>query len=423
MIRTPIKIAITFLAIWVSIGLNFLDIAKADDGLVPIQGSCSKIYGSGHDYGIASDNSSAGMYLENDTCVPTEFKISSIQLTPSKLELKGKPQIVSIRLEMNSNSSNLNVEIADIYLRIAGQTESLIAHGGLCGNGGLGSPGSLIINPKTANKPDSEGKIVFDMKIKVLESCPTGNYQLTIVSNHSYPGDWGGLGVTFELDSLRGNSIAVVNRMQIPKLGGNCSASGKLIYDASSEPIVCSKVAGKLVWKSKSNTESPSPKQSKMPESISAGQVCPSAGLVKKSGGSSFVCAVVSKKKIWVKTSSSKETTGNSSNESPAPKISRADLAAQAGCSTFPDAIVQFEKAVGQQYGPALIAVQKAAANIQLAKSLDGKYAPLDNAQYRIIQYAQAVGWSGRGYFGDANTVRTAIATFNATCGSSIYIP
>ena len=124
-----------------------------------------------------------------------------------------------------------------------------------------------------------------------------------------------------------------------------------------------------------------------------------------------------------MKTSSSKETTGNSSNESPAPKISRADLAAQAGCSTFPDAIVQFEKAVGQQYGPALIAVQKAAANIQLAKSLDGKYAPLDNAQYIIIQYAQAVGWSGRGYFGDANTVRTAIATFNATCGSSIYIP
>ena len=105
-----------------------------------------------------------------------------------------------------------------------------------------------------------------------------------------------------------------------------------------------------------------------------------------------------------------------------APTTSKADQIALVGCKTFPNAIVRLQNASGSSYNSALIAAQDASFNLVQAAGMDSKYQVLSNAQRIIIQYAQSVGWGGKGFSGDINTVRTALATFNSGCKANLSL-
>ena len=111
--------------------------------------------------------------------------------------------------------------------------------------------------------------------------------------------------------------------------------------------------------------------------------------------------------------SGSKQTT---SSQSEAEKLKNR------GCSAFPSAIIRLQNTTGSTYNKAVVSAQEASFHIIDAAQLDKKYDGLRNAQRIIAQYVQDVGWGGKGYFGDINTVRTAIATFNMACNSNLSI-
>ena len=118
-------------------------------------------------------------------------------------------------------------------------------------------------------------------------------------------------------------------------------------------------------------------------------------------------------------------TTSKGSTPTPKPSastISEADKFMKQGCSSFPSAIVRLQNASGSTYNKAVVSAQEASFYIIDAAQLDSKYEGLRNAQRIIAQYVQDVGWGGRGYFGDINTVRTALATFNMACNSNLRI-
>ncbi len=168
-----------------------------------------------------------------------------------------------------------------------------------------------------------------------------------------------------------------------------------------------------------SKSTSPAPQ----PKSSIAGTTCSQPGLTKTSGNIKFACLLVNKKYIWVSLNNS--STANSSSESkpsPSKTISEADSLASKGCKAFPSAIVRLQNTSGSSYNSAFVSAQEASFSISQAARLDAKYGVLSNAQYIIIQYAQAVGWGGRGYTGDINTVRTAVATFNSGCNSNLVL-
>ena len=125
------------------------------------------------------------------------------------------------------------------------------------------------------------------------------------------------------------------------------------------------------------------------------------------------VCESISKKPVVIKSEAQSGSTSDSDS---------ADKYASTGCKTFPSAIVRLQNASGAGYGQALIAAQEASFNMSWAGRLDSKYQVLSNAQFIIVQYAQAVGWGGRGYSGDVNVVRTALATFNSGCNSNLSL-
>jgi len=116
--------------------------------------------------------------------------------------------------------------------------------------------------------------------------------------------------------------------------------------------------------------------------------------------------------------------TANSPRPTASPKAttSEADRNAKIGCSSFPAAIVRLQNASGSTYNKAVVSAQEASFYIIDAALLDFKYEGLRNAQKIIAQYVQDVGWGGKGYVGDINTVRTALATFNMACNSNLKI-
>lgn len=103
--------------------------------------------------------------------------------------------------------------------------------------------------------------------------------------------------------------------------------------------------------------------------------------------------------------------------------VSEADKYAQIGCGVFPSAVLRLQNASPRNYGDALVALQEADFNFVLAAGKDKKYLSLNNAARIIIQYAQSQGFGGKGYIGDINTVRTALATLNTSCNSDLSIP
>ena len=158
----------------------------------------------------------------------------------------------------------------------------------------------------------------------------------------------------------------------------------------------------------------------KKSQSSIVGQTCSQPGQTKTVGNIKFACLVSGKKYQWT------AINGPTKNTSPSPNatksISEADKLVAAGCKAFPNAIIRLQNSSGSTYNSALVAAQNAAFNITQASRLDGKYGILNNAQFIIIQYVQSVGWGGRGYTGDDNTVRTALANFNSSCGSSLKL-
>lgn len=166
------------------------------------------------------------------------------------------------------------------------------------------------------------------------------------------------------------------------------------------------------------NSKTPPPTLTKEPVSKSSTlSNCSKAGQLKKNGKDTYACVLDGKKLKWVPLAG-----GSSNKSSPKPILSEADQYASTGCKTFPSAIVLFQNASGASYNKAFMAAQEAGFNLSQAGRLDSKYQVLSNAQFIIIQYVQAVGFGGRGYSGDVNTVRTALATFNSLCNSNLSI-
>ena len=169
-----------------------------------------------------------------------------------------------------------------------------------------------------------------------------------------------------------------------------------------------------------SSKNSPTTTQSK---SSIEGLTCKQPGVTKTSNSVKFACLLTNKKYVWVSLNQiSPNTSKSTPKPTPAKTVSQADSFASTGCKGFPAAIVRLQNSSGSAYNSALISAQDAAFNIIQAARLDSKYGILSNAQYIIIQYAQAVGWGGRGYSGDVNTVRTAVATFNSGCNSNLVL-
>lgn len=180
----------------------------------------------------------------------------------------------------------------------------------------------------------------------------------------------------------------------------------------------------------KKATPTPSPIPSSKTSSSSTqskssieGKTCTQPGITKTSNNVKYACLKTNKKFVWVSLNQSSPTNSSASSKpSPAKTTSQADSFASAGCKTFPAAIVRLQNSSGSAYNSAFVSAQEAAFNIIQAAKLDSKYGILSNAQYIIIQYAQAVGWGGRGYTGDINTVRTAVATLNSECNSNLVL-
>ena len=132
-------------------------------------------------------------------------------------------------------------------------------------------------------------------------------------------------------------------------------------------------------------------------------------------GNIPIVCLKISGKLKWQKFSEKSAATN---------KIvpSEADKFANQGCSSLPSAIINYGNSSGGSFNSARMRLQEASFGIVQAAALDKKYQSLSTAQRIIIQYVQAVGWDGQGFFGDTNTVRMSLDTFNSYCGTSLSL-
>ena len=167
------------------------------------------------------------------------------------------------------------------------------------------------------------------------------------------------------------------------------------------------------------------PTPSKKSQASIAGQTCAKPGQTRTIDKARFACLIVGKKYQWTALnpeSSTKSAEPSAPSSSTSSNSTAADRLVLAGCKAFPSAIIRFQNSSGSTYNSALKAAQEASISITQAARLDGRYGVLSNAQFIIVQYAQAVGWGGRGYPGDINTVRTAVATFNSSCGSNLKL-
>lgn len=207
--------------------------------------------------------------------------------------------------------------------------------------------------------------------------------------------------------------------IQETKISSWNTETNRNLYPVQKTPTPTASVSTVTVQKTPTPTASVSTVTKKSQSSI-VGQTCSQPGQTKTVGNIKFACLVSGKKYQWT------AINGPTKNTSPSPNatksISEADKLVATGCKAFPNAIIRLQNSSGSTYNSALIAAQEAASNINQASRLDGKYGILNNAQFIIIQYAQAVGWGGRGYTGDINTVRTALANFNSSCGSSLKL-
>jgi len=268
----------------------------------------------------------------------------------------------------------------------------------------------------------SSGPFVMQVPIFIPANCSSGVYHLSMFWNSAAYGDM----VT--LDGIPGNSLTILQKLNRPITGASCTNLGTFGTSAKGDSEVCAKINGKLIWAVISSTHSPTPVASKasVAKSPTAGGVCSTPGKTQIVNSKKLACIQTGKHLTWVQISGSKpssspstSTHSSGSNQSP----TQADSLKAQGCRAFPGAIVSLQQASGAVSNDAFSNAQEASFPIIQAAALDSKYSSLKTAQYIIIQYVQATNWTGSGFTGDINTVRTALDTFNLACGSSLQIP
>jgi len=380
----------------------------AENSSSPVKGYCSKEV-----HGIPTDTSLFGIYSgdKTNTCLPISITINSVSLSPSVIKLQGKSQTVTIHVEIKTSSPSLR--LADTYVELRPEQNR-----SLC----LDLPDGLFYS--YLNLPaNPDGRFSFDVKLPIIASCPSGIYGFSMMPDFNFTDhDDYDVQMRFELKTLPENLLRITNTIGTPVIGSNCSNLSQIALDINSKQIICAKISGKLKWSLVPGHPIDIAKEVTPTTSIMAGKSCTSAGKIEISGGASYVCAIVSKKKIWVQAGNTPIKTGITPNSNTATSNSEADNLARDGCRNFPMAIVRLQNSSGQSFNPAFLAAQEAGFNISQAGRLDSKYLLLSNAQRIIIEYAQAVGWGGRGYLGDINVVKSALATFNSMCNTSLSL-
>jgi cell division septation protein DedD len=197
---------------------------------------------------------------------------------------------------------------------------------------------------------------------------------------------------------------------------------GKTVYRTAAQSAAAAKNK-KATPTPKPTTTKPTPAktekatQDATSQNVVVGTVCSKPGATKNVKGKQYACILKGKKLEWILISG-----GSTSQDNANPIVSEADKLKNQGCRSFPPAIVQLQNASGSTYNKAFVSAQEATFYINDAARLESKYQGLDNAQRIIAQYVQDVGWLGKGYVGDINTVRTALATFNMACNSNLKI-
>jgi hypothetical protein len=194
---------------------------------------------------------------------------------------------------------------------------------------------------------------------------------------------------------------------------------GKTVYRTAAQSAAAAKNKKATPTPKPTTTKptTPKPTPEVTSQNVVVGTVCTKAGITKTVKGKQYACILKGKKLEWILVSGGSNSQGDANQT-----LSDADKLKNQGCSSFPPAIVQLQNARSSTYNKAFLSAQEASFYIDDAARFDSKYQVLENAQRIIFQYVQDVGWGGKGYVGDINIVRTALATFNSTCNSNLRI-
>ena len=408
------------------IATSILPAAAKADSLAPARGTCSVLYGAKHDFGIDTDSQHSGIYLDNNTCVPILLSVTNLTLTPNKVTLSGKNQLIKAHADVLANSPQIGMALIGVFIHDASSPKDQSnVNPGLCDV-------SLANSNPAAPAIDASGKGGWDLGINIPATCPAGNFHFMIDVEIDYPGATA-TEIFFELSALSGNKFSIVNGTPPPATGSSCKNLSQIVLSNTGNQVICSKINGKLVWSSIPGgkiTGSATAPTSKAAPSISAGQTCPTAGKIQSSNGQTFVCGVSGKTKKWVLigASSSNSAPSGSPSNAPIQQPSASDIAVQNGCSSFPSAMTNLYKheAFGDPFRPSAdIALQTALAYFYDAKRFDpAKYAMLGNAAFLIYQDVKASIFGGSGYIKASQyDLQQAVALFNGACKTSLYIP
>ncbi len=396
------------------------------DTLTPVHGDCSVLYGAKNSFGLVSDTQISGIFLDNNSCMPITLAVTGMTLSPNKITLAGKPQLIKIHLNFQANSPLITAGLLAAYLHddITPLQQSNVG-GDLCDISLASANNSLLALSST-------GKGAWDFGINLPATCPSGSFHFMIDVQVSYPLA-AGTESWFELKTIPANKINILNSNPPPVLGSTCKNLSQVVLSSSGDQVICAKINGKLIWSNipggKLTGTSTAP-SSKPVATISAGQACSTAGKIQSSNGKTFICGVSGKTKKWVLTGSSGSSAPptSSAQASNTKQPSAADIAMLNGCSSFPNAMTNLYKhqAFGDPFRPsASIALQTASGYFLDAKLGDpGKYALLQNAVFLIYQDVQESIFGGSGYIQASQfDLQNALATFNTACHTSLYIP
>ena len=376
-----------------------------------------------------TDTTATGMIP--DGCFNANFKYESIQLNVSEIKKTGNLD--------SSNSFNLKIVISvnepqkidsliiapfhyDDEVNVFRGEDACIGTSGMKQNSGTDMYNNFISDGQRKS-------YTFDLVGKIGLACGVGDIYFAVI-----PSFGNVTGPTLRGKTLPGNRLTIKPADRI--VGERCEQNEqgrmfdnpdgsiwfcvseslgtgdfrwKLITGSTPTQVLncmmtCSKVT--VLPKQVTNSVSASQFSSKSPSKA----LCPKVGKLMTVGSDKFKCVLNGKKLEWVNISK------------PAKTKSEASRMVATGCKSFPSAIVRLQNASGSSYNPAFIAAQEAAFDISQAGRLDSKFQILSNSQRIIIEYAQAVGWGGKGYFGDINVVKTALATFNSNCNSNLSL-
>lgn len=364
----------------------------------------------------------ADFILQNGKPGPYWVRLDAISISQTRIIQNQKDDVI-VSLFGQTNAANIDLsKLLDLQFD-SQSTERMYS---IPNNGNSTGTGKcdygIHMNPEKSKLPDSTGAFTA-IFIGGFSGCPVGDY--SFAAGTPFDGQVEGI---MMLKSLKGNLISIVPSEGFAVLGAGCKNLSQIGLLKNGSQTICAQINGKKIWSAIPGGKLQTPAvQSNVQKQITikAGASCKTAGQISNAANGNFVCAVKGKSKVWVFLDGGTnpvKTSTQSTTKSSLPAPSKADQLKQTGCNSFPNAISTLQHASGGNYNSALINAQNVAGNIKQASLLDSKYALLDSAQYTIIQYAQATGWGGVGYNGDVNSVRAAIATFNAGCKTNLTL-